>query len=546
MSLSVVFSSKIINKDFIELIKATSGVHKLEVLPYENPGKYSLSEVYNMALKEATNDIIVFCHDDIKFDTRNWGRKILNHYKRNSDYGILGVAGTRFMPESGRWWDDFSKMHGAVYHENEGKRWLSQYSKDIGNRLQNVILVDGVFFSVNRRNLKHSFDESFENFHFYDVGLCFPNYLDGVKIGVHSDVRITHLSIGMTNDEWEKSRILFLEKYKQELPIKIKRTLLKNEKLKILIACLNFNDYTGSELYVYELARGLAKEGHDVHICSTIGGDIARRIKSHGVTLWDIKNPPGFVLGDGKKQFTTPDGKTIKTKENQLYPVSDPKFDILHLNHNPVTKALLNIYRGVNNIVCTIHSEVIELEHPVKDDRIKQYICIRPEIKDFIETNFDIDPDKTKVIYNAFDENRFKKYPLPNKKRVLFVGTIDYLRKLTIEDLISVTKEENKELWILGKKRENYLDNILEPHVKYLDPTWNVEDYIKQCDETAGILLGRTTIEGWLSNRPGWIYDVDESGNILGKTYHEVPEDISKFRSKNVINKIINSYEEML
>ncbi len=548
MSLTVVFSSKKVNQDFIELVKATSGVHKIEILPYENPGKYSLSEVYNMALKDATNDLIVFCHDDIKFDTRNWGRKVLNHHKKNPDYGIMGVAGTRFMPDSGRWWEDFSKMHGAVYHEHEGKRWLSTYSKDSGNRLQDVILVDGVFFSVNRKNLKHSFDESFTNFHFYDVGLCFPNYLDGVKIGVHSNIRITHLSIGATNDEWEKARKLFVEKYGESLPIKVKRTLFKNEKLKILIACLNFNDYTGSELYVYELARGLSKAGHDVHICSNIGGDIAKRVKTFGVTLWDLNNPPGFLLGDGEKQVQTPQGP-IKTEKGKLYPVSDPKFDVIHLNHTPVTKALLNIYGNmlnVKNIICTIHSEVIELEHPVKDDKIKKYICIRPEIKNFIETSFDIDPTKTTVIYNSFDETRFKHYPLPKKKRVLFVGTIDYLRKLTIEDLIKTTKEENKELWIVGKKRADYLDNLLEPHVKYFEPTWNVEKYIKECDETAGILLGRTTIEGWLSNRPGWIYDVDETGNILGKTFNKVPDDVEKFHSKNAINNILKSYEDIL
>ena len=548
MSLTVVFSSKKVNQDFVELVKATSGVHKIEVLPYENPGKYSLSEVYNMALRDANNDIIVFCHDDIKFDTRNWGRKILNHHKRNSDYGIMGVAGTRFMPESGRWWEDFSKMHGAVYHENDGKRWLSTYSKSSGNRLQDVILVDGVFFSVNRKNLKHSFDESFTNFHFYDVGLCLPNYIDGVKIGVHSDIRITHLSIGATNDEWEKARVLFVEKYGESLPINVKRKLLKNEKLKILIACLNFNDYTGSELYVYELARGLAKAGHDVHICSNIGGDISRRIQSFGVTLWDLQNPPGFMLGDGKKQYQTPNG-VVTTEEGKMYPVSDPKFDIIHLNHTPITNAFLNMYSNtfnVKNIICTIHSEVIELEHPVKDDRIKKYICIRPEIKEFIETDFDINPEKTTVVYNSFDEGRFKNCPLPKKNRILFVGTIDYLRQLTIEDLIRTTKEEGKELWVVGKKRADYLDDITEPHVKYFEPTWNVEKYIRDCDETAGILLGRTTIEGWLSNRPGWIYDVDSSGNILGKTYNEVPEDVDKFHSKNAIDKIIKNYEEIL
>ena len=96
---------------------------------------------------------------------------------------------------------------------------------------------------------------------------------------------------------------------------------------------------------------------------------------------------------------------------------------------------------NVKNIICTIHSEVIELEHPVKDERIKKYICIRPEIKEFIETKFDIDPSRTTVIYNSFDETRFKNSPPPKKNRVLFVGTIDYLRQLTIEDLIETTKK---------------------------------------------------------------------------------------------------------
>ena len=121
MGLSVIFSTKKINEDFIALIKSTCGVHNVEILPYENPGKYSLNEVYNMGLEKANNDIVVFCHDDIKFETKNWGRKILKHFKKNESFGIVGVAGTRYLSSTGRWWDDFSKMHGAVYHEHEGR-----------------------------------------------------------------------------------------------------------------------------------------------------------------------------------------------------------------------------------------------------------------------------------------------------------------------------------------------------------------------------------------------------------------------------------------
>lgn len=546
MSLTVVFSSKKVDQDFVELIKATSGVHNIEVLPYENPGKYSLTEVYNMGLKDSSNDIVVFCHDDIKFDTKNWGRKVLNHFKRNSEYGIVGVAGTRYMSKTGRWWDDFSKMHGAVNHESDGKRWLSRYSKDIGNKLDDVLLVDGLFFAVNKNNLVKTFDESVGGFHFYDVEFCFSNHLCGVKIGVCTDIRITHLSVGQTNDEWESHRVAFSEKYKDSLPVKLKKTIRKGESLNILIGCLNFSNYTGSELHVYELARGLKKAGHKVTICSNVGGKMEKRAKSLGIKTCNIGEPPGFKLGDGVTKIGSPNGP-ITTKKGQLYQVENVKFDLIHLHHKPVTEHLLRLYPNTPTL-CTIHSEVIDLEHPVISDQIQKYICIRPEIQDYICNNFNIDKDKTCIIYNPFDTDRFKKYPLPktDKKRVLFVGTIDYLRQQSIEDLITKTKEDNKELWILGKKHSDYLDNINEEHVTYIEPTWNVEKYLKQCHETAGILLGRTTIEGWLCGRPGYMYDVDSGGNINSVTFNEVPEDIQKFKTREVINHTINEYEKIL
>jgi hypothetical protein len=69
---------------------------------------------------------------------------------------------------------------------------------------------------------------------------------------------------------------------------------------------------------------------------------------------------------------------------------------------------------------------------------------------------------------------------------------------------------------------------------------------VQQCDETAGILLGRTTIEGWLCGKGGWIYDIDKSGNILGKTFNPVPEDVNKFRSDNITKQIIEEYKEVI
>ena len=85
-----------------------------------------------------------------------------------------------------------------------------------------------------------------------------------------------------------------------------------------------------------------------------------------------------------------------------------------------------------------------------------------------------------------------------------------------------------------------------ESHVSYFEPTYNIEKFIQECDETAGILLGRTTIEGWLCGKSGWIYDVDSTGKIQSKNLYDVPSDIDKFNNIKVANQIIDIYKNIL
>jgi hypothetical protein len=73
-----------------------------------------------------------------------------------------------------------------------------------------------------------------------------------------------------------------------------------------------------------------------------------------------------------------------------------------------------------------------------------------------------------------------------------------------------------------------------------------VDKYIHKCSETAGILLGRTTIEGWMCGKPGWIYNVDNMGNIVNKELFNIPDDINKFKSSNVSKTIRQTYLDIL
>jgi glycosyltransferase involved in cell wall biosynthesis len=542
--ITVGYSTREHNPQFIEYLKKSSGFKKIEVIEKINNGEKSLSQVYNEILEESTTDIVVLCHDDIYFDTSSWFHKIKTHFEK-SDFGILGVAGTTNMSDTGRWWETNRRkdMIGIVNHESEGKKWTSKYSDDLGKSIRQTVIVDGLFIALSKSRIKHTFDEEFKGFHFYDIAFCFRNHLEGVKVGVITNIRITHKSIGQTNQQWEDNREFFVQKYKDNLPNKI--PFDPNRRLKVLLSCISFRNFTGSELYVFELAKSLIKLNCSVTVLSQIGGPVTDMAKKLGIKCVSFENAPGFKLGDGQWGMNTPEGFKPSTP-NALYRVSEVDYDIIHFQHKPVAERILNMYPELDKI-CSIHSEVISLEDPVVDPTIKKYIAIRPEIKEHMVNNFEIPEEMIDVIYNPVDNEKFKSKNASEENYVLFVGTIDYLRKESILDLIEYTREIGKELWLVGENNGNYLENVLlESHVKHFPSTWKVEDFILKSYETAGIQLGRTTIESWMCGKSSWIYKVDKGGFILSKEKYEPPTDIEKYYAMGVAQQIKDEYLKIL
>ena len=228
--ITIVYSTRKENPVFQEELKKTIGVKKYQVLEYVNDGEYSLTELYNKGLKEAENDIVVFCHDDIYFDKKNWGRRLLNNFSKNPEFGIIGIAGSTQMGEDGCWWTDRGKMVGIVNHSHEGKKWTNKYSGNFQDKIIETVTVYGLFFAVDKTKRKKEFNESFEGFHFYDVDFSFNNHLNDVKVGVCFNVRVTHRSIGMTNQEWDNNRLKFTVVYRDDIPRSVTPEIIYDEK----------------------------------------------------------------------------------------------------------------------------------------------------------------------------------------------------------------------------------------------------------------------------------------------------------------------------
>ena len=317
--ITVGYSTRKHNPEFIEYLKISSGVKNIEVIEKINTGNKSLSQTYNEILSESKNNIVVLCHDDIYFDSKKWGEKILKQFQK-TNYGILGVAGTTLLPESGQWWEDPSKMVGIVNHENEGKKWESRYSEDIGIKIQKTVIVDGLFIGIDKTRIKKTFDENVKGFHFYDVDFCFNNFLEKVEVGVVFNVRITHKSIGQTNEQWNENRKLFSENFKNNLPSKI--TLNSNDDLKLLFFIENHLDYI-------EEFKLLTKSNKEIVVISNnINKENVKILNKLRIKSYKDSEIPGFRLGDGKYMVKTSNG-TIKSELGQYYKISNINYDLI-------------------------------------------------------------------------------------------------------------------------------------------------------------------------------------------------------------------------
>lgn len=226
------------NDDFINKFNNhlinTCGLNKknIEIYSIINHNKYSLTEVYNFGLNffrenfNISEFIIIFIHHDIEFDTKDWGKILLKHFNNPyNDYQIIGLAGVQELHEHACWWlnknrsaMNISKMIGIVNHFNGIRKWTSKYSDSfIG--VKPVVVIDGLFMAIDGNEICNGFDESYKGFHLYDVSFCLENYLNGCNVGVITDIRITHESIGETNQQWEENRIQLANQYKDDLPI---------------------------------------------------------------------------------------------------------------------------------------------------------------------------------------------------------------------------------------------------------------------------------------------------------------------------------------
>lgn len=189
-----------------------------QIIGIVNDGEFALTEAYNKGMALAKYNNCIFIHDDIHLK-KGWVSIVLNAFAKG--YGILGVAGSTRLEASGKWWENPTTLVGSVYHKlpNTQSRYLTSFCPLHPNHVLPAAVVDGVFIAVDKTKIVKTFNENIKGFNFYDIMFCVENFLAGVKIGVTTDIDITHYSAGQVKEDWHIQKNYFLSQYSQYLPL---------------------------------------------------------------------------------------------------------------------------------------------------------------------------------------------------------------------------------------------------------------------------------------------------------------------------------------
>ena len=137
------YSAKSQNSEFEEHLKAMSGLPDAEVMYLS---QMNFAKAYNKALKKSKNDIVVFVREDIRIESEDFGKRLVESFEK-SQFGILGVVGSTIVPMSGLVWEKEEPLVGRIWYENFEDSSENRFSEVFRNKIIPVVTVDDSFFA---------------------------------------------------------------------------------------------------------------------------------------------------------------------------------------------------------------------------------------------------------------------------------------------------------------------------------------------------------------------------------------------------------------
>jgi len=265
------------------------------------------------------------------------------------------------------------------------------------------------------------------------------------------------------------------EKFVKSTPLNSKKTTKK-----LLIGCVDFSELTGMPMCLYNLGKEMIGLGYEISLVSTIGGEIA-----------EMATAAGFKLFSWDQNYTD-------------------DYQALILNE-PISAKLLDQFPDVPayNIIHSARPE----DEPIPDcPQIRKYFYVKGTDFEYIKDKVPL--KKVQRLPIPIDFDRFYRGRKTDHAgyTILAPCTFDELRKPMLKNLVKRAKE-NPEIKVIikGKNYGLKIDRSALPPNVVIDetPAKNIEDFMAEADEVAGILLGTVTMEAWAMGLNTSVYDLE-------------------------------------
>ena len=194
--------------DSLKLLMVPTG-YQMEHIFIEKAS--SMTSGYNNAMKKTDAKYKVYLHQDVFILNHHFLIDILSLFGKFPIVGMLGVVGTKDLPENGVWWEGKEK-YGKVYESSPGKMRLLSFS-EVSRDYESVKAIDGLMI-VTQYDIPWR-DDLFKSWHFYDISQCMEFKMAGYEVGIpKQDVPWVMHDCGIVNVMgYEDERNIFLRHY---------------------------------------------------------------------------------------------------------------------------------------------------------------------------------------------------------------------------------------------------------------------------------------------------------------------------------------------
>ena len=176
-------------------------------------GAMSMTEAYQKGMEQSDAKYKIYIHQDVWILQKNFLSVMVEAFRENPQLGLLGVVGSKNIPNNGVWWDGEKIGSICDNHFSDLKMRAFLYERS-NKKVIEAAAVDGLIM-MTQYDVPWRVD-LLNDWHFYDISQCMEFKKAGYTVGVlpQPTPGVYHwCDCKMLDDNYNVARLKFINEY---------------------------------------------------------------------------------------------------------------------------------------------------------------------------------------------------------------------------------------------------------------------------------------------------------------------------------------------